>query len=76
VRIAFDIELMRQACPILAAALGADPYAADWFDPEDWLVAPTEAMRVYELPPEYVAQLQQKVKARPGCLMTRTSVLV
>jgi hypothetical protein len=51
-RIAFDIELMRPGCPIVQPVMGGNTNAADWFDPEDWLLAPTEGMRVYELSSE------------------------
>jgi hypothetical protein len=31
-----DIDMMRPACPIVQAALGGHPDAADWFDLEDF----------------------------------------
>jgi hypothetical protein len=62
-RIAFGIELMWPDCPIVQAALGSNTYAPDWFDPEDWLLAPNAAMRVCELSDAgQIAQLRHKLR--------------
>jgi hypothetical protein len=47
-KVAYDKKLMRPACVLVAAAMGADPAAASEFDAQDWLLAPTTDMRVYE----------------------------
>jgi hypothetical protein len=59
-KIAFDIGLMRPGCPIVQATLGGDPWMSMFFPVEKWLLAPTPAMRVYEV--DGLAQLHQLVE--------------
>lgn len=56
-KIAYDIELMRPACVIVAASMGADSDLAHWFDTQDWLLAPTPNMKVYPVTEDQVDQL-------------------
>jgi hypothetical protein len=46
-KIAFDIELMRPACPMLQAAFQCDVALADVFPEELWLTSPTKELRPY-----------------------------
>ena len=48
-KVLYDTTLRRPGCVLLAAAYGADIHVASLFDSRDWLVSPTEDMRVYEL---------------------------
>jgi len=56
-KIAYDCELKRPACALVAAGMGADSLAAQEFDPQDWLLSPTPAMKVYECSPDQLAKL-------------------
>ena len=62
VKIAFDIKLMKPACVLVAAGLGADFRLAHRFDTNDWLLSPTPDMSVYEITEEQLRQLIQKTK--------------
>jgi hypothetical protein len=59
--VAFDVKLMRPACVLVAAAMGADLECASQFHAEDWLLAPTPDMEVYGVTPDQLAQLVEKV---------------
>jgi len=48
-RAAFDIDLMRPGCVLVAAAMGATPGVANRFNTEDWLLIPTPGMQVFEI---------------------------
>jgi len=60
-RLAFDIKLMKPACVLVAAGMGADTYLASKFNTRDWLLAPTPDMKVYEINDDQLAQLVNKV---------------
>ncbi|ARQ95414.1 hypothetical protein [Bradyrhizobium phage BDU-MI-1] len=62
-RIAFDIKLMRPACVLVAAGMGADSNLASRFETKDWLLAPTPDMGVYEINEIQLDQLVKKVEA-------------
>ena len=63
--LAFDISLMRPACVLVAAGMGANTRLAHEFPLNSWLLAPTDNMRVYRITDEQLTQLIQKVKNRP-----------
>lgn len=56
-RVAFDTELMRPGCVIVAAMMGADTEPCSHFEVDTWLLAPTPGMRVFETTPEQLAKL-------------------
>lgn len=56
-RIAFDMVLMRPACVLVAAAMGADTQLPLQFDLDTWLLVPTDNMRVYEITHEQLINL-------------------
>lgn len=56
-RIAYDTELKRPACVLVAVGMGADREPAMWFDPKHWLLAPTPDMHVYEITPSQLRWL-------------------
>ena len=66
VKLAYDEELNRPGCWLLAAMMGADKYITQEFDTRDWLISPTPGLKVIEVLrdkiPEYV---ERTVKARP-----------
>lgn len=52
-RLVIDIKLKRPACVLLQAGFGGDNgILHQYFDSEDWLVAPTADMRMIEGTPE------------------------
>ena len=51
IAVAFDTKLMRPACALVAAGLGASTDAAKRFPTESWLLAPTDDMGVYMTTP-------------------------
>jgi hypothetical protein len=61
-KVAFDIELMRPGCVLVAAALGADMEPCSHFDTDSWLLAPTPGMRVFETTPEQLKTLVRVVE--------------
>ncbi len=63
-KVAYDCKLKRPACVLIAAALGADSNLAHHFDTEDWLLAPTPDMGVYECTPDQLEQLVETTAAR------------
>jgi hypothetical protein len=56
-KVAYDVSLMRPACVLVAAAMGADPAAANEFDTVHWLLAPTPGMCVYDTTPDQLSKL-------------------
>lgn len=62
-RIAYDIELMRPGCALVAAGLGADTAICGAFETEDWLMTPTPGMRIYTVTPEQLRILVLKTEA-------------
>lgn len=56
-RVAYDVELMRPACVLIAAAMGADTAPCHAFDASDWLVELTPGMAVYETTPDQLLEL-------------------
>ena len=65
-KIAYDIKLLRPGCTLLQAAMGGDPLIAHEFDTEDWLLAPTEDMRMYEITKEQLKILVKKTGGNRG----------
>jgi hypothetical protein len=49
VKLAYDVELMRPACVLIAVAMGADRSPTLRFPSERWLLAPTSGTHVYEI---------------------------
>lgn len=64
-KVLYDTELLRPGCVLLQAAYGCPLEAAHAFDSRDWLVAPTPAMRVYEVTDEQLPLLVKKTEGRP-----------
>lgn len=60
-KVAFDTELMRPGCVLVAAGLGADTEPCAHFETDTWLLHPTPGMRVFETTPEQLAQLVRMV---------------
>lgn len=60
--VAFDVKLMRPACVLVAAGLGASSEAAKRFPTESWLLAPTDDMSVYETTPVQLEWLVYRVE--------------
>ncbi len=50
VPVAYDIRHMRPGCINVAAGMGGDTRVPHLFDTEDWILYPSENMRVYETP--------------------------
>ncbi len=65
-KIAFDIDVMKPGCPLIQAAMGGSPGIANHFSAEDWQIAPTPGMAVYEVTPEQLIQLIEKVETATG----------
>lgn len=63
-KIAYDIKQMRPGCVLVAAGMGADIEPCHAFDVEDWLLAPTPDMKVYEIKPDELKKLVQKTRIR------------
>jgi hypothetical protein len=63
-KVAYDCQLKRPACVLIAAAMGADSNLANHFDTEDWLLAPTPGMGVYECTQDQLEQLVEMTAAR------------
>lgn len=61
-KIAFDIKTMKPGCALIQAAMGGTPGIANHFSADDWEIAPTPGMRVYEVTPEQLTQLIKRVK--------------
>lgn len=59
-RLAYDCVLMRPACVLVAAALGADRRVPQLFPIGSWLLTKTENMQVYETTPEQLLIVIQK----------------
>lgn len=66
-KVAYDIKLMRPACVILAAGLGADREASVAFNSDYWLTFPTPNMGVYEVTEQQLEILIAKTIAANSC---------
>jgi hypothetical protein len=64
--VAFDTKLMRPACVLVAAGLGASIDAAKRFPTEWWLLAPTDDMGVYMTTPEELDLLAARFGGHGG----------
>lgn len=62
VPVAFDCDLMRPACVLVAAGIGGSVEAAKRFPTETWLLAPTDGMRVYMAAPAQLDLLVRRVE--------------
>jgi hypothetical protein len=62
-KIAYDCQLKRPACVLVAAGMGADSSLAQHFNTQDWLLAPTPDMAVYECTPDQLAKLVKITEA-------------
>ncbi len=62
-KIAYDVKLKKVGCSIVQAALGGDIPLADRFDTQDWELAPTPDMRVYEVSAGQLEELIAITKA-------------
>jgi hypothetical protein len=60
--IAFDVERMRPACAIVAAAMGANTLVCHHFPSGSWLLTSTDTMRVYRITEAQLAVLVRKVE--------------
>lgn len=60
--VAFDPELGRPACVLVAAGMGASTEAAKRFPVESWLLSPTPGMGVYRTTPEQLDAIVASVK--------------
>lgn len=58
-RIAYDPVLKRPGCAIIQAAFGCSGNLASLFDTEDWLLAPTENLGVFEVTDEQLGKLPE-----------------
>lgn len=62
--VAYDTELMRPGCVMVAAGLGADSSIPSmYFEVDDWLLYPTRNMKVYRVTESQLAQLVAKTEA-------------
>lgn len=61
--LAYDLELRRPACAILAAALGSSRELLYLWDSRLWLTAPTPGLRLYETTAEEVRELARRDNA-------------
>lgn len=61
-KIAFDIELMKPACVLVAAGYGADSSIPHMFPTDSWLLAPTDNMGVFEVTDEQLKILVDRVE--------------
>jgi hypothetical protein len=62
-KVAFDTELRRPGCVIVAASLGADTEPCSHFAAATWITHPTPGMRVFETTPEQLTILVRMVEA-------------
>ena len=65
-KLAFDMTLMRPACVLIAAALGANSEASSKLDAKLWLLSPTPDMKVYEITQDQLKQLAKKLEVHHG----------
>ena len=63
-KIAYDINLMRPACVLVAAGAGGDSSLAHEFNVDDWLLSPTDDLRVYDVTDDQLKQLVQMTENR------------
>jgi len=57
IRFAYDTHLKRPGCVLLQAALGGDIAAVNRFPVDSWLLAPTDNLRVYDIPTDLFDEL-------------------
>ena len=62
-KIAYDIKLMRPACPILQVTLGGDPSVSHEFNSEHWITFPTPDLRVYNISDHQLKLLVRRTHA-------------
>jgi len=62
-KVLYDTKLMRPGCVILCAGYGADSAPAHHFDTQDWLLAPTDNLAVYDTTKEQLKQLVVMTRA-------------
>lgn len=66
--IAYDIERMQPGCVLVQAGLGGTvPNFSALFDSSTWLLAPTPAMRLYEVDENQLERLALLSKTRTRC---------
>jgi hypothetical protein len=66
--IAYDVERMQPGCVLLQALMGGTvPSFSALFDPSTWLLAPTPAMRPYEVDEAQLERLASLSKTRSRC---------
>ncbi|TFG94606.1 hypothetical protein E4H12_14875 [Candidatus Thorarchaeota archaeon] len=56
-KIVYDPVLKRPGCALLQAAYGADGGAANYFNIDHWLLAPTPDMALYEVTVKQLTQV-------------------
>jgi len=61
-KIAFDVELMRPACVLVAAGYGADSSVPSLFPTDSWLLHPTDDMAVFEITDDQLEILVARVE--------------
>lgn len=64
--VAFDLELMRPACPLVAATLGADTHVPNLFPPESWVLVKSHGMHVYPTTAGELKELVRRIERRMG----------
>lgn len=62
-RVAFDVNLGRPGCVLVAALMGCDTRWLGRVPSSTWLTVPTEDMAVYEATPEQVDILVRRLNA-------------
>ena len=65
-KVAYDSKLMRPACVLIAAGMGASSEAARRFDIGHWLLHPTPDMKVYETSEAQLQRLLEMTEQRHG----------
>lgn len=65
--IAFDLQAVRPACPLLQAAFGCDYQLAHLFPTEAWILQPEEGLKIYPIrTPEMMVELAMMVWEKHG----------
>lgn len=59
-KVAYDCELMRPGCVLVAAAMGADIEIARRFDVDHWALHLTPDMKVYEVTEEHLLKITEQ----------------
>lgn len=55
--LAYDMKQKKVGCVLLQATLGGSSVAAQMFDTEDWLLAPTPDLKLYDLPDDRLEEV-------------------